>query len=363
MLGTILLVLSISTYFMHKQATRSLVDEHINKLISLKSALKVYIEDYFVTTQNIVITLSDSQTTINAIQQFEVVFNEDTGDLDVDYDQSLLKNKLTSFLEDVAYDVPHAQDPQPLEHYFPGTENGKRLQELYIVNNPFRNDQRYKLVDAKSDIGYNMVHKEFHPYFLKELKKYHFYDLFLIDNAGNIIYSVYKEFDFATNVVKGAYAKSGLASVFKRAVNLPQGVVAFEDFKPYEASYNKPAAFVATPIYNNDVQIGILVIQLPINQLVKVMSLNNTQSKIGLGKSGESFLVGEDFYMRSDSRFIHLMTNPLVERFATTVGLIKVKTKAAIQALKGVTADELAEDYRGVAVYSSYAPIKVFDAN
>ena len=38
-----------------------------------------------------------------------------------------------------------------------------------------------------------------------------------------------------------------------------------------------------------------------------------------------------------------------------------MKTKAVVQALKGATSDELIEDYRGIEVYSSYAPVKVFD--
>ncbi|MDH5552791.1 MAG: EAL domain-containing protein, partial [Nitrosomonas sp.] len=210
---------------------------------------------------------------------------------------------------------------------------------------------------------YDRVHNAFHPRFLKELEKHQFYDLFLIDKAGNIIYSVYKEFDFATNILTGAYANSGLASAFRRAINSPQESVVFEDFKPYEPSYNKPAAFVATPLFDGEIRIGVLAVQLPIDQLVKVMSLNDTQGEVGLGQSGESYLVGKDFYMRSDSRFMHDMTDSLVEKFATTVGLVRVKTRAVAQALKGVTSDELTEDYRGVEVYSSYAPIKVFDEN
>ncbi len=363
MLSAILFVLAASTYFMHNQVTYSLMKEHSNKLTSLRSVLKVYIEDYFDATNDVVLTLSASQTTINAVKKFEAAFNEDLGYLNANIDLSLLENNINSFLDHVSYDLPHAQTRQLLENYLPTTKNGKLLQKGYITNNPFHNDQKYKLLDSKSGIGYDRVHREFHPHFLKELERYHFYDLFLIDNTGNIIYSVYKEFDFATNILNGSYANSGLASAYKKAIDSPNEAVIFEDFKPYEPSYNMPAAFVATPLYDGDSKVGVLVVQLPIDQLVKVMTLNDAQGGVGLGRSGESYLVGEDFYMRSDSRFIHSMVDPLVEKFATTVGIIKVNTKAVVQALKGATSNELIEDYRGIEVYSSYAPIKVFDKN
>jgi len=365
MLCAILLVMGLSVYFMHNQTTQSLVNEHSNKLTTLKNALKVYIEDYFEMTHDILLSLSASQTTINAIQQFEQAFHDDPNDLINSksyFDKPLLTHSIQEFLQQVSYDIPNAQQQQSIEQYIPESENAKRLLEYFVINTPFDKDQRFKLQDAKSGLSYDEVHKQYHHYFVDELQKYDFYDIFLIDATGNIIYTVYKEFDFTTNLLHGAYANSGLASVYKKAINSSQNSVAFEDFKPYEPSYNKPAAFIATPLYNTTGKLlGVLAIQLPITQLVKVMTLNDNQEEIGLGKSGESYLVGNDFYMRSDSRFIATITDPLVNKFATTVGITKVETHAVKQALRGIVSDELIVDYRGVSVYSSYTPIKVFD--
>ncbi|PSJ17981.1 EAL domain-containing protein [Nitrosomonas supralitoralis] len=363
MLGAILLVLSISTYFMHIQATQSLINEHSNKLTSLKNALKIYIEDYFDLTADVVLTLGASETAINAMHQFEYAVKEDSSHSDIHFNQKLLTENIQSFLEQISYDVPQAHKKQPLEYYLSESQNSKILQERYIANNPFSRYQRYKLLDSKTGLAYDRIHKKFHPYFLNELQQYNFYDIFLIDNAGNVIYTVTKEFDFATNILSGAYANSGLASAYKKAINSPRHEVVFEDFKPYEPSYNKPAAFIATSLYDGDTQVGVLAIQLPITQIVKTMTFNHSQEEIGLGKSGESYLVGDDLFMRSDSRFIKTMTDPLVEKFSTTVGITQVNTRAVLQALKGRTSDELIEDYRGTEVYSSYAPVKVFDKN
>ncbi len=65
----------------------------------------------------------------------------------------------------------------------------------------------------------------------------------------------------------------------------------------------------------------------------------------GLGESGESYLVGSDFIMRSNSRF-----------FSTpTVLTLYAKTDAVEAAFRGKHAPMIVKDYRGVEVLSSFA--------
>ena len=71
--------------------------------------------------------------------------------------------------------------------------------------------------------------------------------------------------------------------------------------------------------------------------------------RTGMGDSGESYLVGSDFRMRSQSRFYPNKT-PYT---------ILVKTKGVINAFKGINGRGVFEDYRGIDVYSVYSPIVV----
>jgi len=65
----------------------------------------------------------------------------------------------------------------------------------------------------------------------------------------------------------------------------------------------------------------------------------------GLGESGESYLVGSDFIMRSNSRF-----------FSTpTVLKLSAKTDAVEAAFRGKRTPMIVKDYRGVEVLSSFA--------
>ena len=361
MLSTILVVLSVSTYFMHVQVTNSLLSEHINKLNFLKSSLKVHVENYFDTTKNILHTLSSSQTTVDGLQKFTTTFNLASQESNNSYDKKEFENYIKSFNENINTEVPFAKKVRELEAYIPKSLNAKILQNNYIINNPFDANQHYRLFNPHTELSYDNVHKKYHGYFLQELQKYSFYDLFLIDMQGNIVYSVYKEDDFASNLLKGVYKDSNLALVYKQAMLSAKESVVFEDFKPYEPSLNAAAAFMAMPIFDGERKVGVMAIQIPIKEINKIMTLDNNQESVGLGKSGEAYLVGSDMYMRSDSRFIDTIDNPLVSKFLTTVGIVQVNSSSVKKALNGTSGDDLIKDYRGVDVYSAYSPIKIIN--
>ena len=109
------------------------------------------------------------------------------------------------------------------------------------------------LESSSYDNLYTLNHEKYHDTFNTILESYNLYDVFLVDTKGTIVYSTFKEKDFATNLKDGAYSSSGLAQAHKKALSLNKGQIAFSDFKPYEPSYNTPASFIATPIINKKV--------------------------------------------------------------------------------------------------------------
>ncbi len=86
---------------------------------------------------------------------------------------------------------------------------------------------------------------------------------------------------------------------------------------------------------------------------IKVIDYSNIQNilleRTGMGESGETYLVGEDFRMRSESRFFS-NKKPYD---------IIVKTQGVISALKGINGRDIFKDYRGVPVYSVYSLIQI----
>jgi methyl-accepting chemotaxis protein len=220
-----------------------------------------------------------------------------------------------------------------------------RLQAAYITQNRHPTGEKDKLYDSGDGTDYSAVHATFHPWFHALQQQREYYDVFLFDTDGNLIYSVFKELDFATNMHTGKWRKSGLANVFKQALNdVGTDSVAFEDFSPYAPSSGVPASFVAKAVYTESGEtIGVLAFQMPIGRINNI--LNN---RTGIGATGETYIVGADNLMRSQSRFSQ----------AGTVLATKVASDSVAEALLGRSGMAIIEDYRGVAVLSAYQPFE-----
>ena len=134
----------------------------------------------------------------------------------------------------------------------------------------------------------------------------------MVDLKGNLIYTDFKEKDYATNLHSGVYSNTGIARVFKKALSINEGELSFDDFTPYEPSYNSAASFIATPIYINGSKKGVLIFQMPVDRINSIMSLNGAYKEAGLGDSGETYLIGMDYKMRNNSRFTKDIKNKVV---------------------------------------------------
>ncbi|MEN8837904.1 MAG: hypothetical protein ABF266_07040, partial [Celeribacter marinus] len=79
----------------------------------------------------------------------------------------------------------------------------EHLQTWYIDENPNPMGQKHNLEFAEDGSPYSQVHKLYHSYFRKLVEEKGYYDVFVFDTTGDLIYSVFKERDFATNFVEG----------------------------------------------------------------------------------------------------------------------------------------------------------------
>lgn len=357
----LLIILSISTYVTYRQVSNSLSKVYLEKLSVLKSALSTHISSYFENKKKIVISLSCAKTVHEAVADFNAAFKSTQLEYTKEYKQPVLIKNINDYLLKVSDKVPNSLKKRDYKEYIPKTKTAQILQSEYVAQNPFWTQERYKLYASSADISYDKIHKKYQKYFFDELKRYDIYDIYLINLDGDIIYSVFKENDFATNLKNGVYSKSSLADTYKNT--LENSTFTFTDFKPYEPSFNKPTAFMAAPIYENSKIIAVLAIQLSIDSIDKAMTLDSSQKEVGLGESGEAYLVGSDKYMRSNSRYLSDIHNPLVDELSTTIGVLKINADSVIMALDGKSGEHITNDYRDVKVFSSYAPIKIFDKN
>jgi signal transduction histidine kinase len=109
----------------------------------------------------------------------------------------------------------------------------------------------------------------------------------------------------------------------------------------------KVKMLIEAPIVNvNNQPAGKIVLELPEDQINTIMLNNDPNS--GLGMTGETYLVGRDFKMRSQSRFIR---NSILR---TTV-----RTRPMLFAVRGLEGHTTTRDYRFIPVLSSYSKVKI----
>lgn len=228
--------------------------------------------------------------------------------------------------------------------------NTLALQQQYISQNPNSTGNKHLLNAAPTDSNYDRVHANFHPYFRKYLEDFGYYDVFLINASGDVVYRVFKEIDYATSLVSGPYSGSGLAKAYKGALNLGRDETFLVDFEPYLPLYNAPAGFKAAPVYSDGKLIGVIAFQFPIDRLNQIMT-----ERDGLGETGETYLVGSDFLMRSDSYLDPV--NHTVEASFRNPRLGMVKTEATRLASEGKSGIQIVIDYNDNPVLSAFGPL------
>ncbi len=300
-----LVAIGILSYY---SSSKALEEQAFNQLVSVRNVKQAFIDDWFSKRKSDAVTLANNEMVIGATKEFKKAFNE---------------------------------------------LGAEKVRDLYITRNPFPAGKKLEYVDAQDGSNYSKLHARLHPIFRQYLEEYAYYDIFLVDaETGNVLYTVFKELDFGSNLVSGPYNTSNIARLYKDVTSAnvvnDHSYAKLVDFEPYAPSNGDPASFIASPIYDGNQKAGVLIFQMPINKIDTVM-----QERSGLGETGETYLVGADKLMRSNSRFSE----------KPTVLVSKVDTEAVKESIAGKSDCKVIKDYRGVPVLSAYAPFNVLGMN
>jgi len=378
-------VIVISVAVSYYSTRGALEQEAFNKLTAVREMKAQQIEDYFGQISSQILSLSRSQDTIMAMRGFRSATNQ----LEPEYDQAPAPAHHADLVNyyDVVFEDLYIQNSgeqltqETLHRLVPANEISKHLQTTYILENQFEAGSKNELLTGGDDSNYSRQHEKSHPFFNDYLKRFGYYDIFLIDaEDGRIVYSVFKEIDFATSLLTGPYKDTNLAQAFNAARQASgPDFVGLVDFEPYIPSYNAPAAFIATPVFDNDKMIGVLAFQMPVDRINDIMTSHQAWKDVGLGDSGETYLVGDDKLLRNQSRFliedrenyldmirsagIPSETLARIMNLNNSVGLQEVDTIGTSAALAGETDTLMFPDYRGVSVLSSFRPLKLDGLN
>ena len=368
-LGIAILCIAVIGFQGLNHGKNSLNQSIHDHLTSIESARKQQLESYFENKRALMKTFASQTTIIDAMNEFSSGFSLlDTYKVDIDNNQS---KKLEAFYKNsfVKKLNKNSKESYSYTTLMPKSEVEKYLQYYYIVDNDLALNKKDLIESAQDKSYYTEVHHKFHTKLREIVKNQGFHDLFLIDiNTLHVIYSVDKGVDFSTDLRNGSYAHSSLAKVVESVVKNPnKGEVEVADFKKYKPAYNSPQAFFAVPIYNQENQmIGVLATQISIADIDAITTGNENWEQDGLGKTGEIYIVGRDYKMRSDARKIanaHNESNHSLENIdsiiRSTVLTQKVKSESVKRAINGESGVVVTKNYAEKKVLSAYSPLKI----
>lgn len=338
------LLSGILAYTVIREAVFELSEQNLAAILNSRAVL---VEEYFRSNREQVASLSQNETIVDATLAFSKGFASLEDDLKAKFpDQNAVLEELNNAYinefrsSDLQHDGTMALVPK--------TATARLAQLVYIARNANSYEQKNALRVSPYDSQFEEAHRKFHPPIYKLLKAFEYRDIFLIDTHGNLIYSTQKEIDFATNLNNGTFANTGLGYAFQRSIASERNTVTMTDFELYLPSLHEPAAFFAVPIFENNKRIGVVAFQLSSEKLNRVIS-----DPHGLGSTGETYVVGDDLLMRTDSRFLEHST--ILNRV--------VDTGSSKAIFRNQSGSGIIRDYRNVEVLSHYRPLDIAGLN
>ncbi len=255
--------------------------------------------------------------------------------------RNLKKNQITQYFESFKTEVEAVSQTNT------NIEFNKNLRD-YVYSIDIDDKDNY----PSDTPEYQKLYDKYFDYYDKIVEKYGYYDVFIIGkNFGQIAFTWAREKDFGENLKYGKYSDTHIAEVWKKVIETDDTY--FSDFQPYEPSDGEPAAFLGTPIKDlNGDTLSVFVAQVSIKEVNEVM-----QDRTGMGETGETYLVGSDYLMRSDS-YLDPENHTVIASF-NNPEKGDVRTVAVEEALDGDTNTEIITDYNGNPVYSAYSPLNI----
>ncbi len=362
-------------------AEQALEKQVANQLISIREIKKAQLENYLKDMEKKITSYSIDASIVTYMQKFATYYQTDKRQLTDVNDQ---KQSLSAFYNDAFANTYKKWNGSnaPAATFFLDklSKVDIALQNSYHALNEAEFGEKYNLINPEDGTTYANAHDEGHRVLLGLHEKMEVEDIYLVDPKGNIVYSVQKNPDFATNLREGPYKNSNLAKAYVTAIETENYEhVSVSDIEPYAGDFNRPSMFLASPIQDLDEEdafeiLGVLVLKVDLKYINRIMNSNASWENIGMGKTGEVYLIGSDKTLRSDYRALiedkntHLkeLANigidsdklKQVERQSTSSNRVTIDNEIINQATVGESGTGLFNNPFGKQTIAAYAPIK-----
>ncbi|MBV8212747.1 MAG: HAMP domain-containing protein [Verrucomicrobia bacterium] len=333
LLSIAILGLSSAAFFLSSDALRR---ARLDGFRSLRESFSEVISRFFADHRRGIATQAESQTFRYAASELSAGYQELIDDLE---DAGLpVDDALISSLRDqlrIAYEKYFASmsaldiSKRALAQIADLSREGVIIQYVYVLGNSAdfgagdRNEPALenrstdslasKVRTAFSKTTYARAVERYQPSIEAVVGRNRYNDLLFIDNRGNVVYSFGKSWDLGTSVTSGWLSNTNLKKVFVGAWYGPPGSstsadsdhVMVTDLEDYPARNNRPVMFLGCAISDRlGEQQGVLVHEIDSRQITSIITFDEHWTQVGLGRSGEAYIVGPDRRLRTESRFL-----------------------------------------------------------
>lgn len=354
----------------YQSGRSSLRTSVFDRLTEIRAAQSRQLESQFSDLKNSLIVYTRGSTATEAVDAFTAGFDQlATATITPAQQQAIVEYYRNQFQN--AEQQPTG-DRLDIDVLLPASTAQKYLQALYTA--PFTDsDAAINFADARDGSAWSAAAARYNNFFKEIVTRFEFEDALLLDTRGNVIYSAYKGVDLGTNILDGPYREGDLREAYQKALASNTidhvGVTDFGEYLPAD----EPTAWMLSPVGTAGRVEGVLALQFPISKINRLMTANKQWEAAGMGATGETFLVGPDDLMRSDSRMflenpeqfkrdvINAGTPPGVAEASLRQGgttLVQpVATEATKLAQRGQSGTMIEDDYLGHESLQAYAPV------
>jgi len=379
LLVTSILSAAVVGFIGYQSGRSSLRVSVFDRLTEIRQAQSRQLQTGIADLKNSLVVYSRGSTAQLALEAFTAGFDQlGPATIDPAQQQSLVDYYSKRFAKDEKAQTGQQVDVSALVP----TSNAQRyLQTYYTV--PFGDydkptadwDAAIAYDDAKDGSAWSAANAKFNDFFREIVTRFQFEDALLLDTRGNIVYSAYKGVDFGSNILNGPYKGSELTGAYQKALDSNDvdyvGITDFGDYQPAD----EPTAWFVSPVGPLGRVDGVLALQFPISKINTLMTFDGRWEESGMGATGETFIVGPDDLMRSNSRVfiedpeaykrdvIDAGTPPdvaddAIRQHGTTL-VQPVATEATKFAQRGQRGTLIADDYLGHETLQAYAPADI----
>ncbi|MEP6482696.1 MAG: adenylate/guanylate cyclase domain-containing protein [Rhodoglobus sp.] len=353
----------------------SLQNAAYDRLVEVRDSRSVEMKSLFDSIENTLVLNSHGESVQGALQAYSAGF-ADLASADL---SAADRGTIESYYRDTFAPKLAAADGTAVDaSTFIPTGTAESYLKLHYTVPSTDVDKAIANDDAGDGSAWSAANAHYNDYFRQMVRLFKYQDVLLIDTGGNIVYSAYKGVDLGSNLDAGPLKRTNLAAAYAAALtsNVTDSVQ-LTDFAPYPPSLGTPAGWAVVPVAVNGTVIGAMAVELPIDRINSVMTGNSDWVGTGLGKTGETYLVGaQDNLMRSPSRdliehpgryeaeAIAAGTPPEVAKEAVadkdTLLLQPVNTNAVTAAKEGKTGTAIIPDgYLGGETITAFAPLAI----